>query len=442
VIAKPLSPSDSALNRDAVCKALYTGLFAYIVAQINNQLFPPHARSDELKWIGILDVFGFESFEHNSFEQFCINFCNERLQQYFNRYILKSEQDEYRAEAIMWTPIRVPDNQDVIDLIERRANPPGLLSLLDAACKMPKGDDKGFTANVFQIHSSHARIKQVTRIKVAGQKGILPINGFSIHHYAGQVTYNAKEFLSKNSDATQSDNQALFATSKSSVTRQLLTEAAEAKAPAPGKSSSSSFQSTGSVFSSQLQSLMALLYQTTPYFVRCVKPNRLKKPQQFDWEYVRPQLECGGIVEALRILKCGYPTRCTYQAIFERYGSILHPTPPDLNLRDFCEAVLRNAGATLERSEFQLGLSKVFFRPGKQDFLESLLEEGGELPAETVRAIRRFMLNKRLQRARAAIRYVGPWLALPCFHLSPFSFPVSVLILSCPVLSCPVLSHV
>lgn len=176
---------------------------------------------------------------------------------------------------------------------------------------------------------------------------------------------------------------------------------------------------------------------------RCIKPNTQKKPSNFTWDYVRPQLEvsllialffpcsivvlclqCGGIIEALRILKCGFPTRAAYEKIFQRYGSILKPTPPDLNKRDFCEAVLRNCGETLPRSEFQLGLTKVFFRPGKQDFLEKLLDEvcsdcvvfacsfvgvdccdqGGELDEETIKRIKRFLRNKRFFRARGAIR--------------------------------------
>jgi myosin heavy subunit len=124
----------------------------------------------------------------------------------------------------------------------------------------------------------------------------------------------------------------------------------------------------------------------------------------FNWDYVRPQLECGGIIDALRILKCGFPTRCTYEKIFSRYGKILQPTPPHLNKRDFCEAILRCAGETLDRQEFQLGLTKVFFRPGKQAFLESLLEEGAELPPETIKAIKRFLRNKRFFRVRGAIR--------------------------------------
>ncbi len=120
---------------------------------------------------------------------------------------------------------------------------------------------------------------------------------------------------------------------------------------------------------------MDLLGQTTPFFVRCIKPNLDKKPSAFSWSYVHPQLSCGGIVEALRILKLGFPSRCKYDLIHARYGSILTPEPPDLNRRDFCEAVLTILGeGKIEKTDYQMGLTKVFFRSGKQAFMESLLQ--------------------------------------------------------------------
>jgi len=406
VIVKPLSKADAEFNRDSIAKALYNGNFRYIVGRMNDELFDPRSRLPDVKWIGILDVFGFESFDNNSFEQFCINFCNERLQQFFNGYILQSEQDEYRLEAIQWVPIKVPNNQDCIDLIDKR--PSGILSILDSACKMPKANDEVFVRNLFSLQSFHNRLKPVKRITPKGQKNFININGFSIRHYAGEVIYNAAEFLLKNADATHPDTIALFASSSHGAMQKVLQEedeaAAKRLAAATGGAPQGSSKSTGMYFSDQLSTLMNLLYDTTPYFVRCIKPNPQQKPGIFDWDKVQPQLECGGIIEALRILKCGYPTRCGYDIIFERYGKILKPTPPNLNKRDFCEAVLRCTGDGLDRSEFQLGLSKVFFRPGKQEFMENLLSAGTELPHATVDKIQRFLVNKRFQRGRGAIR--------------------------------------
>lgn len=396
LISKQLSLADGLINRESFGKALYAGVFQWVVNRINFELYKPESRDPNLKWIGILDVFGFESFEHNSFEQFCINFANERLQQYFNGYILLSEQEEYLAEAIQWVPLKVPNNQDVIDLIDRKPN--GILAVLDSECMMPKSTSETFIQNLFKVFRFHKRMAQVRRVTKAGVQGFTSINGFSIVHYAGKVIYNADDFLVKNNDAPSPENVELVASSTSSVIRSLLDVPEEDEA----KKSKGGLKSTGSVFSKQLESLMNTLQPTTPYFVRCIKPNPLKKPGIFDWKYTRPQLECGGIIEALRILKCGYPTRCTYDDIFDRYGHILNPTPPKLNKRDFCEAVLRCCGTGLDRSEFQLGLSKCFFRPGKQEFLEELLQ-GPELTGPTIMAIKRFLLNKRFQRARGAI---------------------------------------
>jgi len=380
--------------------------FYGLLKKLNEELFRGDAKADGLKWIGILDVFGFESFENNSFEQFCINFANERLQQFFNTYILSSEQDEYRIEAIFWTPIQVPDNQDVIDLVD--GQPQGILAVLDSACRMPKGSDKDFTANLFQFHKKHARINKVERItsKDKTKKGFDLINGFSLRHYAGIVTYNAKEFLAKNQDSTHPDTVILFGASKSTVVREMIGVMNEADDDSKGqRKKATAFKSTGSTFSKQLSSLMTLLYQTSPYFVRCIKPNPVKKPGMFSWDYVRPQLQCGGIIEALRILKCGYPTRATYIKLHEVYGKILKPEPPNLNKRDFCEALLRVCGkGIIERSDFQLGLTKVFFRAGKQAFLEELLHAKTDLSPDTVKQIKRFLFNKRMQRVRASIR--------------------------------------
>ena len=157
------------------------------------------------------------------------------------------------------------------------------------------------------------------------------------------------------------------------------------------------------IFSKQLSSLMDMLSGTKPYFIRCIKPNSEKVANNFDWEYVRPQLRCQGLVEALRILKCGYPTRTTYELIYDRYGSILNPAPSNLNKRDFCEAILRVCGDGLSRNEFELGLTKVFFRPGQAEYLENLLNNQQELSAKTIALIKLFLLHKRFQRAKGTI---------------------------------------
>eukprot|EP00808_Paulinella_micropora_P013586 g76738.t1 len=428
-IQKQLTPELADSNRDAVTKAVYSGMFDWIVRRINKELYPHSARSPGLKWIGILDVFGFEIFEHNCFEQFCINFANERLQQYFNVNIIKSEQALYQAESILWEPITVPDNEDVIQLVAGKQR--GIFDCLDTACKMPKGDDAVFTQTLFQMNKYHPRMRKVDRMRSKESNQMLHLNGFSVQHYAGLVVYNAQEFLRKNKDQNDPDTVKLFCSSKKQLTKELLedeevgengtasgkpngkkqtrqrknvrfTEEKSGGSNGPRKADTT-FKSLGNTFNTQLDGLMKTLYQTDPYFVRCIKPNAGKQPNDFDKEYIMPQLECGGIIEALRILKCGYPSRCNYDDIFSRYGEILKPTPPNLNKRDFCEAVLRHAGEPLDPSEYQLGLSKVFFKPGKQAWLETLLQGDRQLSPEAVLAIKTFLLSKRLRRARGVM---------------------------------------
>lgn len=441
MIVKPLKQDEAVDNRDAVSKALYHGLFLYIVRKINQQLMK-NLKSG-LQWIGILDVFGFECSDYNnSFEQFCINFANERLQQYFNEHVIQSEQQEYLREALPWTPLQVADNQDTIDLVESKPN--GIIATLDSACVMPKGTDAIFIDNLFNVHKKHPRIK-MARERVVKQRpnrggGARAITvpqmkalaasqknaqkekflGFTIAHYAGSVTYNSEGFLSKNADSIHPDTVKLFGSSANFVTKELLdppapsaaeiaisNSAEDAKAaaakPAPGAkgaqgASLGGFQSVGSMFSKQLGSLMKTLRSTQPHFIRCINPNQFKEPSQFDHEYVRPQLRCGGLIEALRVLKLGFPSRCTYESIYQRFG---HLYPGKLNHKDFAECVFVAFG--LERKFYQLGLTKVFFRPGKQEFLEEILASGANISPDMVKKIKSLMVRKRVVRAKAGV---------------------------------------
>lgn len=419
-ISKKFSQAQAIANRDSMAKALYNSLFDWLVVTINSTLYSPLSRKAGLNWIGILDVFGFECFETNSFEQFCINFANERLQQFFNIQLLESEQQEYLSQSISWDSIYIASNQDVIDLIDGR--PQGILAILNSACKLPKADDETFTRDLFQLQKDHKRLKQVKQLpnKQAGQR-LVKINAFSILHYAGEVIYNAKDFLTKNNDNASVETIALFESSECALIKTLMRVSVNEKTGASGASSSTSSSGSnnsnksftvGSTFSRQLSELVEHLDHTIPYFIRCIKPNTLKQPFTFDADYVLPQLKCGGIIEALRILKLGFPTRCSYEQIFERYASICRlPRPETVNKRDFTEAVMAvcggeggGKGKPLSRNEYQLGLTKIFFRPGKQQFLESLLSTGDVLPKEVIERIRKYLLFKHFRRAVATIQ--------------------------------------
>ena len=403
LIAKPVRSEDADYNRDAVSKALYSGLFDWIVSRINQELFLEED-SSETRWIGILDVFGFESSDYdNSFEQFCINFANERLQQYFNEHVIQSEQDEYIREALPWEELEVADNQDTIDLV--RGKPNGILNILDSTCVMPKGSDDIFISNLFDAFPKHARVKQArTRPKPKNKANAIKAApkaggargqrerfvGFTINHYAGQVTYNSKGFLDKNNDMSEGDTITLFDSSTNSILQAVL--------PRPSQTGRKrAFRSVGGMFDKQLDSLMKMLRATTPHFVRCVNPNQFKQPRTFDREYFVPQLRCGGLIEALRILKLGFPSRVSYNEIHSRYG---HVIPMKLTPRDFTEAMFLAFG--LNQKEYQLGLTKVFFRPGKQEFLEEVLKDP-ELSPEMQTKIRSLIFKKRMSRVRAGV---------------------------------------
>jgi len=412
-VVKLLDSEAALFNRDSMAKALYNGLFRWVVNRINQQSMRPE--TEETLWIGTLDVFGFEIFENNSFEQFCINFANERLQQYFNHHVLKAEQDLYRQEALLWDPIDLPDNQDVIDLVMNKPN--GIMAVLDSTCLQPKGDDKSFSSNLFQAHPWHQRLRKTDKIPPrkanasakAGQ--FESINGMTIKHYAGEVLYDVKDFLVKNADSSSPDTIDLFMSSKAPITQVILTLNAlgQVDEEAKKKVMNRAFRSTGTVFSGQLSSLMETLDKTTPFFVRCIKPNKIQKPNNFEPEYVRPQLRCGGLVEALRIIKCGFPTRASYKRIHEMFGSILngYKTPQNLNKRDFAQAIILKCGGAeaLNKNDYQLGLTMVFFRPGKQSYLQAILDRSpSEISKAKVEEIRKFLIHKRIVRARGTIR--------------------------------------
>ena len=378
-ITLQLSVEKAIINRDAIAKSLFNGLFIWVVDCINKRLFDEEARDPSLKWVGILDVFGFENFQNNSFEQFCINFANERLQAFFNGAVINSEQLEYKQEAIQWVELDIPDNEVTITVITRKQT--GLVGILDSSCRMASSNAQKFISSLFQTYKYHPSLKKVDRIKQRGG-GFQSFTGFSIRHYAGVVIYNAEDFRAKNSDNKEEDTLALFESSSYQVVREVLVEPkaivqisdkdrtkasvahVSSKRPKRGgggrKESKTSFRSVGTYFLGQLDSLLKTLKSTTPHFVRCIKPNSVKQPGVFDKSYIYPQLQCGGIIEALRILKLGFPTRAFYSEIYDRYGSIIqHSNPDAMNKRDFCEAILRCVPPTLDREQFQLGLTKV-----------------------------------------------------------------------------------
>ncbi|XP_044486301.1 myosin-6-like [Mangifera indica] len=350
-ITKCLDPNSATLNRDALAKVVYSRLFDWLVNKINNSIGQdPNSKI----LIGVLDIYGFESFKTNSFEQFCINLTNEKLQQHFNQHVFKMEQEEYKREEINWSYIEFIDNQDVLDLIEKK--PGGIIALLDEACMFPRSTHETFAEKLYQTFKDNKRFS----------KPKLAPTDFTISHYAGDVTYQTELFLDKNKDYVVPEHQALLSASGCPFVSALFP-------PLPEESSKSSkFSSIGSRFKQQLQVLLETLSATEPHYVRCIKPNTVLRPGIFENNNVLQQLRCGGVMEAVRISCAGYPTRKPFQEFLARFG-ILAPNVSDASHDEViaCKRLLEK----VDLKGYQIGKTKVFLRAGQMAELDARRKE-------------------------------------------------------------------
>ncbi|XP_057427058.1 myosin-11-like [Lotus japonicus] len=347
VIKRSLDPQSAAISRDGLAKTIYSRLFDWLVDTLNNSI----GQDPNSKYlIGVLDIYGFESFKTNSFEQFCINFTNEKLQQHFNQHVFKMEQEEYTKEQIDWSYIEFVDNQDVLDLIEKK--PGGIIALLDEACMFPKSTHETFANKLYQTFKNHKRFI----------KPKLSRTDFTIAHYAGEVGYQSDQFLDKNKDYVVPEHQDLLSASKCSFVSGLFP-------PLPVETSKSSkFSSIGSRFKLQLQQLMETLNSTEPHYIRCVKPNNILKPAVFENVNVMQQLRCGGVLEAIRISCAGYPTRRPFFEFINRFA-LLAPEAAEANCdeKTGCKKILEKMGL----KGYQIGKTKVFLRAGQMAELDA-----------------------------------------------------------------------
>ncbi|KAF5936706.1 hypothetical protein HYC85_024212 [Camellia sinensis] len=376
VIKRSLDPVQATVSRDGLAKTIYSRLFDWLVDTINVSIGQdPNSKS----LIGVLDIYGFESFKTNSFEQFCINFTNEKLQQHFNQHVFKMEQEEYTKEEIDWSYIEFVDNQDVLDLIEKK--PGGIVALLDEACMFPKSTHETFAQKLYQTFKVHKRFI----------KPKLSRTDFTIAHYAGEVLYQSDQFLDKNKDYVVPEYQDLLSASKCSFVAGLFPRLQEDTTKSSSKSSK--FSSIGSRFKLQLQQLMETLSSTEPHYIRCVKPNNLLKPAVFENVNIMQQLRCGGVLEAIRISCAGYPTRKTFFEFLNRFG-LLAPEALEGNSVDekvVCQRILDK----MQLMGSQIGKTKVFLRAGQMAELDARRAEKLNKAAKTIqRQIRTHITRK------------------------------------------------
>jgi myosin V len=405
VVEMKMSVHEAHINRDSMAKTFYVKLFQWLVTRINQTIGQVSEEQQQSgRWIGILDVFGFESFENNSFEQFCINLANEKLQNFFNNYVLASEQAEYLREGILWQPRSIQDNSDTVSLLEGK--PSGILSLVDSVCIMPKGTPEILVQNIFSLHAKHSRLRVVKPKKGAASVQIQ----FAVQHYAAEVVYDATDFMAKNNDCQNPDLVRLFQTSSLSLIREIFAPSVESGTSNAG----ARFVSVGRMFQQQLFHLMQTLSTTTPYFVRCINPNPRQIANDFDAKYVQPQIHCGGLVQAVEMLKYGYPFRLSYVYLATPFQSRLHPqhipypVTSALYARNICEALLHHLSQNgSEKLHYQLGITKIFFRSGQQHLLDELLNLAKkDLSSALAQVIHKFLKKRRLDRMKRGMQTV------------------------------------
>ncbi|XP_052415820.1 myosin-10 isoform X2 [Carassius gibelio] len=358
---------------EALAKATYERLFRWLVHRINKAL--DRTKRQGASFIGILDIAGFEIFQLNSFEQLCINYTNEKLQQLFNHTMFVLEQEEYQREGIEWSFIDFGlDLQPCIDLIERPANPPGVLALLDEECWFPKATDKTFVDKLVQEQGTHAKFQKPRQLKDKAD--------FSIIHYAGRVDYKADEWLMKNMDPLNDNVATLLHQSTDKFVGELwkdvdrivgLDQVAGMNETAFGatyKTKKGMFRTVGQLYKESLTKLMATLRNTNPNFVRCIIPNHEKRAGKLEPHLVLDQLRCNGVLEGIRICRQGFPNRIVFQEFRQRY-EILTPNAIPKGFMDgkqACERMIR--ALELDPNLYRIGQSKIFFRTGVLAHLE------------------------------------------------------------------------
>jgi myosin V len=376
-IVSNLTQQQAIVVRDSVTKYIYSCLFDWLVETINQSLATEHVMKQVKSFIGVLDIYGFEHFAKNSFEQFCINYANEKLQQEFNQHVFKLEQEEYIREQIDWTFINFSDNQPCIDLIEGKL---GVLSLLDEESRLPMGSDESF---VNKLHHNFAADKQKFYKKPRFGK-----SSFTVCHYATDVTYESDGFIEKNRDTVPDEHMEIMRKATNAFLTEVLDAAAAVRekdtaASAPAKPTAPGVRrgpganrkpTLGGIFKSSLIELMSTINSTDVHYIRCIKPNEAKEAWKFEGPMVLSQLRACGVLETVRISTAGYPTRWTYEEFALRYYMLVPSASWTPEIRKMADAILSKALGTGQKGmdKYQLGLTKIFFRAGMLAFLENL----------------------------------------------------------------------
>lgn len=423
-IVSNLTQAQATVARDSVTKYIYSSLFDWLVEQMNNKLALGNL---ELRrnMIGVLDIYGFERFKVNSYEQFCINYANERLQNEFNQHVFKLEQEEYMQEKIKWTFIDFADNQPTIDMIEGRL---GILSLLDEESRLPSGSDGSFLQKLYTQVEKKSEYKNSFKRPRFGQ------SSFTVCHYALDVSYEGEGFLEKNRDSVPDEHLALLNSTSNSFLKEVLDTATQAanepkdlrgpqnpaiisngdkeeKKPAPRKLGGGGMvkkPTLGSQFKSSLIALMQTIDSTNVHYIRCIKPNEAKKAWEVEPQNVLGQLRACGVLETIRISCAGYPSRWTFDDFGSRYYPLAHSSKWNLSSRELTEDLLQQL--VKEEDKYQVGLTKIFFRAGMlANFEQRRTARLNELVTIMQKNARAVHESRKFKRLRTGTLQVQTW---------------------------------
>uniref|UniRef100_A0A672T669 Unconventional myosin-X-like n=1 Tax=Sinocyclocheilus grahami TaxID=75366 RepID=A0A672T669_SINGR len=377
-ICSPLTVEQAIDSRDSVAMALYSQCFSWIIMRINQKI----KGKDNFKSIGILDIFGFENFEVNRFEQFNINYANEKLQEYFNKHIFSLEQLEYNREGIHWEAIDWMDNAECLDLIEKKL---GMLALINEESRFPKGTD--FTL-LEKLHGRHSTNPYYVKPRLADHQ-------FGIKHYAGEVLYDVRGILEKNRDTFRDDILNMLKDSRLDFIYDLFEQVSSRNNEETLKMGTARKKPTvSSQFRDSLHALMATLCVSNPFFVRCIKPNMDKTPNKFNPDVVLNQLRYSGMLETVKIRRAGFPVRRTFKdfSTVDSNGDEKKKSTDLLTLHD------------RTKKEWQIGKTKVFLKEPLEQKLEKQRDEVRSKAGLIIRAyLLRYIARKNFKKALDSI---------------------------------------
>ncbi|XP_063737479.1 unconventional myosin-Ie isoform X2 [Eleginops maclovinus] len=376
-----LNVEQACYTRDALSKALHSRVFDFLVESINKAMVKDHKDYN----IGVLDIYGFEIFQKNGFEQFCINFVNEKLQQIFIELTLKAEQEEYVQEGIKWSQIEYFNNKIVCDLIESKS-PPGIMCILDDVCATMHAVGEG--ADQTMLQKLRMQINTHEHFNSWNQ-------GFIIHHYAGKVSYDAEGFCERNRDVLFNDLIELMQSSEIAFIRALFPE--NLNAEKKGRPTTA-----GSKIKKQANDLVSTLMKCTPHYIRCIKPNETKKPRDWEESRVKHQVEYLGLKENIRVRRAGYAYRRVFKKFLNRYAILTKESWPTWQ-GDEKQGVLHLLrSVNMDQDQFQLGRTKIFIKAPESLFLlEETRERKFDGYARTIqKAWRKYMARKKYVQMR------------------------------------------